>query len=145
MLLAVPIRDDEIFELLERLAATEEMFKAPVSTIRDVAELTEASPNLIARVLGEMRGPGEFEKLVSRVDNHDRLIQDLNSKLHTLSNGGSQPATNEINLEPTIPRGLANFLAFLQRRGERINVKVVFVIVLIIVTAFATVPYFGFR
>jgi hypothetical protein len=54
--------------LLERLAATEEMFKTPVSTIRDVAELTDASPNLIARILGEMRGPGEFEKLVRRVE-----------------------------------------------------------------------------
>ena len=67
-LLAAPIEDEEIFELLERLAATEEMFKAPVSTIRDVAELTEASPNLIARILGEIRGPGEFEKLVKRVE-----------------------------------------------------------------------------
>ena len=73
-LLAAQIKDDEIFELLERLAATEEMFKAPVSTIRDVAELTEASPNLIARILGEIRGPGEFEKLVGRVESHEMRI-----------------------------------------------------------------------
>ena len=85
MLLAAPIKDEEIFELLERLAATEEMFKAPVSTIRDVAELTEASPNLIARILGEIRGPGEFEKLVKRVDSHDDRFEKLQAKLDQVS------------------------------------------------------------
>ena len=74
-LLAVPIKDDEIFELLERLAATEEMFKASVSTIRDVAELTDASPALIARLLGEMRKAGDFEQIADRLDEHDRRLK----------------------------------------------------------------------
>ena len=72
--MAVQIKDDEIFELLERLAATEDMFKTPVSTIRDVAELTEASPNLIARILGEMRGTNEFEELIDRLKGHEWRI-----------------------------------------------------------------------
>jgi hypothetical protein len=80
-LLTVPIKDEEIFELLERLAATEEMFKTPVSTIRDVAELTEASPNLIARILGEMRGPDEIEKLTNRVDLHEARLRWVESKI----------------------------------------------------------------
>ena len=80
-LLSIPIRDDEIFELLERLAATEEMFNTPVSTIRDVAELTDASPNLIARILGEIRGPGELEKIVHRLDEHEARLRVTESKL----------------------------------------------------------------
>ena len=80
-LLAVPIKDDEIFELLERLAATEEMFKTPVSTIRDVAELTEASPNLIARILGEMRGPGELEKLQAQIKAYETRLRAVESKV----------------------------------------------------------------
>ena len=94
-LLAVPIKDDEIFELLERLAATEEMFRAPVSTIRDVAELTEASPTLIARVLGEMRGPGELEQMVGRLDEHDRRLLEVEQKVSRL---GKQ--TTETPKEP---------------------------------------------
>ena len=89
-LLAVPIRDDEIFELLERLAATEEMFQQPVSTIRDVAELTEASPNLIARLLGEMRGPGELQQMVGRLDEHDRRLLDVEQKVSRLSNSAPE-------------------------------------------------------
>ena len=81
LLLSVPIKDDEIFELLERLAATEEMFKTPVSTIRDVAELTEASPNLIARILGEMRDPNKLEKLESRIDTYDARLKEVEKKL----------------------------------------------------------------
>ena len=80
-LLAVPIKDNEIFELLERLAATEEMFKTPVSTIRDVAELTDASPKLIARILGEMRDPNKIEKLESRIDTHEARLMEVEKKL----------------------------------------------------------------
>ncbi len=83
-LLAVPIQDNEIFELLERLAATEEMFKTPVSTIRDVVELTEASPTLVARLLGEMRGPGELEQMVGRLDEHDRRLLEVEHKFSKL-------------------------------------------------------------
>ena len=93
ILLAVPIRDDEIFELLERLAATEEMFKAPVSTIRDVAELTDASPNLIARILGDMRGTSEFEGLVYKVDSHEFRIQNVEQTLRSVP-GMVQPSVN---------------------------------------------------
>ena len=92
-LLAVPIRDDEIFELLERLAATEEMFKVTVSTIRDVAELTDASPTLIARILGDMRGTSEFEGLVNRVDSHEFRIQNVEQTLRSVP-GMPQPSVN---------------------------------------------------
>ena len=98
-LLSVPIMDNEIFELLERLAATEEMFKAPVSTIRDVAELTEASPNLIARLLGEMRGPGELEKIVGRLDEHSALLKEVAHKVHKL-----EEKSTEVPSEPRINR-----------------------------------------
>ena len=94
-LLAVPIRDDEIFELLERLAATEDMFKTPVSTIRDVAELTDASPNLIARILGEMRGPGELEKIVHRLDEHEARLRITESKLSDKNEFSSAKVTLE--------------------------------------------------
>jgi hypothetical protein len=99
-LLAVPIQDDEIFELLERLAATEEMFKTPVSTIRDVAELTEASPNLIARILSEMRGPDEFEKLAGLLGAHDSRLNEVEQKVVQLQKQASEVATepNKPNL-----------------------------------------------
>ena len=84
-LLAAQIKDDEIFELLDRLAATEEMFKTRVSTIRDVAELTDASPTLIARILGEMRGQDEFEKLHHQVQIHDSRLESVEQKLSNLS------------------------------------------------------------
>ena len=74
VLLSAPVQDNEIFELLERLAATEEMFRTPVSTIRDVAELTEASPNLIARILGDIRGAEENETLIEQIRVHDLRI-----------------------------------------------------------------------
>ncbi len=83
-LLAVQIRDNEIFELLERLAATEEMFRTPVSTIRDVVELTDATPDLIARLLGEMRGPGECEKIIGRLDEHDARLREVEQKFSKL-------------------------------------------------------------
>ncbi len=70
------------------------MFKTPVSTIRDVAELTEASPNLIARLLGEMRGPGEFEKIVGRLNTHDDRITEIENKVSQL---GKQPNESENN------------------------------------------------
>ena len=98
-LLAVPIKDEEIFELLERLAATEEMFKTPVSTIGDVAELTEASPNLIARLLGEMRGPGELEKIVGRLDEHTALLKEVAHKVRKL-----EEKSPEVPSEPRINR-----------------------------------------
>ncbi len=74
-LLRVEIRPDELAILLERLAATEAMFGEPASTIRDVAELTEASPNLIARLLTDIRGDDEFSKLQTKVESHeDRIV-----------------------------------------------------------------------
>jgi hypothetical protein len=60
------------------------MFKAPVSTISDVAELTEKKPSLIARVLGEMRGPGKLEKMVGRLDEHDRRLLNMEQKVNRL-------------------------------------------------------------
>ncbi len=110
-LLAIPIRDNEIIELLERLAATEEMFKAPVSTIRDVAELTEASPSLIARLLGEMRGPGEHEKLSSRVDHQDVRMNSIEQKLELVGKSGHEvipPAQSKRNLEAVLVLNYVN-------------------------------------
>jgi hypothetical protein len=105
-LLSVPIKDDEIFELLERLAATEEMFKAPVSTIRDVAELTDASPNLIARLLGEMRGPGEYEKLLDGFVDHEERIRKLEKNAKVKAKGKpfelKQPPRSIENI-PVVP------------------------------------------
>ena len=95
----MPIKDEEIFELLERLAATEEMFKVPVSTIRDVAELTDASPNLIARLLGEIRGPGELEKIVGRLDEHTALLNEVAHKVRKL-----EEKSTEVSAEPRINR-----------------------------------------
>ncbi len=83
--MAVQIKDDEIFELLERLAATEEMFKAPVSTIRDVAELTDAPPALIARILADIRGPDEYEKLHHQVQQHNHRLDSVEQRLSNLS------------------------------------------------------------
>lgn len=74
-LLRVEIRPDELSTLLERLAATEAMYGEPASTIRDVAELTEASPNLIARLLADIRGDDEFRKLQQKVESHDNRIE----------------------------------------------------------------------
>ena len=96
-LLSVPIKDNEIYDLLERLAATEEMFKAQVSTIRDVAELTEASPDLIARLLGEMRGPGEYEKIIGRLDEHDARLREVEQKFSKLEKQASVPKEPKIN------------------------------------------------
>ena len=77
--------------MLERLAATEDMFKQPVSTIRDVAELTDASPNLIARMLGEIRGPDEFEKLQSKMAAYDVRLRDVERKVNAPS-GTANPS-----------------------------------------------------
>lgn len=73
----IEIRDDELHELLERLAATDAMFRDPVTTVRDVAEVTEASPQLIARILSDIRGPGVVERIDGRLDNHDARLTAL--------------------------------------------------------------------
>lgn len=74
-LLKVEIRPDELSTLLERLAATEAMYGEPASTIRDVAELTEASPNLIARLLADIRNDSELKELQRKVETHDGRIE----------------------------------------------------------------------
>ncbi|MBS1727304.1 MAG: hypothetical protein JST51_11335 [Armatimonadetes bacterium] len=79
-LLSAEIKDDELSELLERLAATEEMFKQPVSTIRDVAELTDISPLVIARILSDIRGPSEFERLHDRMDAYEKRLSAVEQK-----------------------------------------------------------------
>ncbi|MBS1701631.1 MAG: hypothetical protein JST12_08215 [Armatimonadetes bacterium] len=79
-LLSAEIKDDELSELLERLAATEEMFKQPVSTIRDVAELTDISPLVIARILSDIRGPSEFERLHDRMDGYEKRLSAVERK-----------------------------------------------------------------
>ena len=102
----MPIKDNEIFELLERLAATEEMFRTPVSTIRDVAELTDASPRLIARLLGEMRGPGELEKLVGQVGEHNSRLEVVEDTLKTIqSSSADKQKVNEDELKRPVQRG----------------------------------------
>lgn len=76
-LLHVEIRPNELSILLERLAATEAMFGEPASTIRDVAELTEASPNAIARILGEIRGVKDFNSIGRRLEDHELRLSQL--------------------------------------------------------------------
>lgn len=117
-LLAVPIRDDEIFELLERLAATEEMFKRPVSTIRDVAELTESSPTLIARVLGEMRGPGELEQMVGRLDEHDRRLLEVEQKFSKLEKHIPRPPEE---LRKNLPNVVGSTIQQGRKRAPKIE------------------------
>ena len=107
-----------------RLAATEEMFKQPVSTIRDVAELTDASPTLIARLLGEMRGTSEFENLVSTVDRYGQRISKIEQRLEAPTQSGP-PEVDE-----TLSNAIADWIVrvgtktadFLARVGLRINV-----------------------
>lgn len=76
------------------------MFKTPVSTIRDVAELTEAPPNLIARILGEMRGPAEFEKLYGLVVDHSRRLTDIELRVSILQNQDAPSETLESSSNP---------------------------------------------
>ncbi len=124
VLLAVPIKDDEIFELLERLAATEEMFRTPVSTIRDVAELTDASPSLIARILGDMRGTGEFETLVSTVDGYGQRISKIEKRLETPTQSGLAEI-DEASVDAIadwIVRVGTKTADFLARVGSRLNI-----------------------
>lgn len=82
-LLGVEIKDEELSELLERLAATDAMFKTPVPTIRDVAELTESSPKLIARILGEIRGKDDFDHLSERLDAYERRLKVVEHRTST--------------------------------------------------------------
>ncbi len=88
--------------MLERLAATEEMFKVPVSTIRDVAELTEASPNLIARILGEMRGPGELDNIQQGFQDHEGRIRVLEQKVERKRKTPSKQKPFELKQPPRI-------------------------------------------
>ncbi len=81
---AIEIRDDELRPLLERLAATDAAFQTPVTTIRDVAELTETSPKTIARILADIRAPGEVERLDARIDIHEKRIQSVEQTSDTL-------------------------------------------------------------
>ncbi len=56
----------------------------PVSTIRDVAELTEASPSLIARLLDDIRGTDEFMNLVTQVKQHETRVGQVEKKVSAL-------------------------------------------------------------
>jgi hypothetical protein len=157
--MAVQIKDDEIFELLERLAATEEMFKTPVSTIRDVAELTDASPNLIARILGEMRGPGEFETVIKRLDDHEARIKVSEAKLALPKENSAVSAHSQISQkseeEPMPSRTVTSTYFDLLKRERDIPdyrviegippaIKTLFAIILF-VALYAIVQYTGFR
>lgn len=59
-------------------------FRTPVTTIRDVAELTETSPKTIARILADIRGPGEVERLDARIDDHEVRIRSVEQSASTL-------------------------------------------------------------
>lgn len=98
-LLAVQIRDDELSELLRRLAATEATFSTPVPTIRDVAELTEAPPKLIARILGEIRGPGDLEKLTERLDIHEQRLESIEKRPVTVNTYYVHPNVVKVQAE----------------------------------------------
>jgi hypothetical protein len=74
---AVEIHADELGELLQRLSATDAMNASGASTIRDVAELTDANPQLIARILTDIRGTDTFENLSKLVNEHELRIRDI--------------------------------------------------------------------
>ena len=76
------------------------MFKQPVSTIRDVAELTEAPPKLIARILADMRGPDEYERLDRQVQIHDERLDSVEQRLSNLS----QPMRHYYPQDPLVRR-----------------------------------------
>ncbi len=144
-LLAVPIMDNEIFELLGRLAATEEMFKQPVSTIRDVAELTDASPNLIARILGDMRGTSEFENLSSTVDGYGQRISKIEEKLEVPTQFGR--AAQVETLEPNatadwIVRVGTKVADYLDRFGMRKHALSIMTLILILAILFTLICFF---
>jgi len=100
----VEIKDEELSELLERLAATDAMFKTPVSTIRDVSELTEASPKLVARILGEIRGPSDLEKLTERLDTYERRLKAVETRPPVnYSATPTKPPIKKTYPQPAIP------------------------------------------
>ncbi len=78
------------------------MFRDPVTTIRDVAEATDASPELIARILNDIRGPGVVERIDSRLDKHDARISALER----------QPRTVTVRAEVVKPRQVSSVRAF---------------------------------
>ncbi len=96
------------------------MFKTPVSTIRDVAELTEASPNLIARILGEMRGPGELEKIVGRIEMHENRLDSFEEKLQQVA---GQPSQQEAQTKPTLNFEEKMVLNYVNNVISEINVR----------------------
>ncbi len=76
-LLNEQVHADELQEILARLAATDALFADPVTTIRDVAEVTDASPLLIGRILSQMRGPDEVAALKGRMDGFEARLREL--------------------------------------------------------------------
>lgn len=107
-LLHVEIRPNELSILLERLAATEIMFGEPASTIRDVAELTEASPNVIARILGEIRGVKDFNSIGYRLDDHESRLNQL-EKTRTVT---PPPLIKPVAPKPTLHADAAKWQAY---------------------------------
>ncbi|MBS1701633.1 MAG: hypothetical protein JST12_08225 [Armatimonadetes bacterium] len=53
------------------------MFRTPVTTIRDVAELTNISPKVIGRILADIRGPSDVEQLGARLDAYEQRLKNL--------------------------------------------------------------------
>lgn len=78
---AITIEDDELAELLERLAASDAMFAKPIATIADVSEVTDASPVVIARILSQMRGPGDIDGILNRLDAHEDRLQAVEERI----------------------------------------------------------------
>lgn len=81
-LLREPIQSHELASLLERLAFDDEFFSEPLPTIRDVAEATDASPVVIARILSQMRDPDEVTLLRARMESFDARLRSLESQRH---------------------------------------------------------------
>jgi hypothetical protein len=92
----IEIQDDELSELLERLAATDAIFQTPVTKVKDVAELTEAPPALIARILAEIRGIKDAGEIQRRLDEHAERLKIAESRLNRLE------TPNTINPPPKL-------------------------------------------
>lgn len=155
-LLAEPVEPDELKELLSRLAATEAIFAEPQTTIRDVAEATDASPLLIGRILREMRGPDRIDLLEQRLDRFERLVTrvvqsgDLENAGETLSEldgvASSEPTwqqLQDLNIEHFDDSGFV-FRDYLTLLFRRFLIIVIIAVMIIVLFFYLRMKYLGY-
>lgn len=95
---SIPVQANEVRQILHRLAANSGMAGSPTPTIRDIAEATETSPMVIARILSDIRGEDIMSRVVVKVKDHEDRIRHLEQRTTTVQNYiVSQPITHEWN------------------------------------------------